>query len=139
MFFTTELASPEMLQRLGLEGEFYHMTFLPDLEIDTRLLSLQAKDFIKWLRKLIRQGGRKAQLCDQRNTPVEIWVKDVTGIDITFIAGGEVQVAGQTLHTEWTSISYYMFQEDGMMVVEAGKMLDAALLEQPEAHLIAQA
>ena len=103
---------------------------------------LQAKDFAKWLRKQIRENGRKAEVGSIQTCPVEAWVKEILGIEIGFICGGEIEVYNgnerQVLYTEWTSTSYYMMDEDGQMVIEAGKMLDIIALDDPEAYLIAR-
>lgn len=111
--------------------------------IDEGLMKLQAKHFVAWLRKQVRLYGRKADLCDQRHTPVEIWAADL-GYNICFIAGGEVEVndvSGKRIEfttSDWVNIGYYMYEEDGMMVTQAGKMLDVALLETSDAHLVSR-
>src|SRR5579859_2434409 len=111
---------------------------LPAARADIR--QLQAKDFTKWLRKIIREHGRRAVVGSQQRCPVEVWVQDVTGLHIGFISGGEVEIEGQVEveYTDWTSTTYYMFDEAGNMVVEAGKMLDIILLDNQEAYLIAR-
>lgn len=106
------------------------------------LNQLQAKDFAKWLRKQIRENGRKAEVGSIQICPVEAWVKEAAGIAVGFICGGEVEVYSgndrQVLYTDWTSTSYYMMDEEGQMVIQAGKMLDIINLDNPEAYLIAR-
>lgn len=146
--FTAELVDQELAQHLNLEGTFYHVIFLDDLEkeeqtIDAGLMNLQAKDFVKWLRKQVRLFGRKAEVGNAQVCPVEAWAQEL-GYNVSFICGGEVEVKnehGVCTHfttTEWTATSYYMYDEDGLMVTKAGKMLDVALLDVPEAYLIAR-
>jgi len=98
---------------------------------------LQAKDFIAWLRRIVREHGRKAEIGNENDCPVEVWAKEL-GFNIRFIAGGEVELEdGTLLTTEWASASYYMFREDGHMEVKAGKWLDIMTqCENPEAYLI---
>ena len=111
---------------------------LPIEHADIR--ELQAKDFAKWLRKQVRQYGRKAVVGSIQTCPVEAWVKEITGTEISFICGGEVEIEGQDekQYTDWTATSYYMMDEEGLMVVEAGRMLDIISLDDPEAYLIAR-
>ena len=110
---------------------------LPVEHADIR--ELQAKDFAKYLRKIIRQNGRKFEVGTNYICPVEAWVKEVTGLTIEFICGGEVELPGDIEEfTAWYSTTYYMFDEDGRMVIEAGKMLDIILLDDQEAYLIAR-
>ncbi len=105
---------------------------------------LQAKDFAKWLRKQVREYGRKAEVGSNQTCPVEAWVKDVCGIAIEFICGGDLIVCGeiayydQHLFTDWTATSYYMYDEEGQMVIQAGAMLDMIALDDPQAYLIAR-
>ena len=109
---------------------------LPEAHADIR--ELQAKDFAKWLRKQVRQYGRKAIVGSIQTCPVEAWVKEVAGIDIAFICGGEIEIEGRMEYTDWTATAYYMMDEEGLMVVEAGRMLDIISLDNPEAYLIAR-
>lgn len=90
---------------------------LPAARADIR--QLQAKDFTKWLRRIIRENGRCAVIGSQQTCPVEAWVKEVTGLRISFISGGEVEIEGQieVEYTDWISTTYYMFDEAGNMVV----------------------
>ena len=82
------------------------------------LNELQAKDFTKWVRGQVRQFGRRADIAD-----------------IQFSA---VEYKGQKLFSDWSSISYYMMDEDGMMELKAGRWLDICLLEDQGAYLIAR-
>ena len=102
---------------------------------------LQAKDFARWLRKQVRLCGRHAEVGSIQTCPVEAWVKEVTGIEIAFICGGEIEIEGRMdalEYTDWTATSYYMFDEEGQMVIEAGAMLDMIALDDPESYLIAR-
>src|SRR5690349_12653981 len=99
------------------------------------LNELQAKDFAKWLRKQIRVSGHRFEVGSIQVCPVEAFVKEITGVEIGFICGGEIEIRGderQVVTTDWTATSYYMMDEDGMMVIEAGKMLDIILLDDQE-------
>lgn len=100
---------------------------------------LQAKDFAKWLRKQIRQLGRNVQVGSIQTCPVEAWVAEVTGTKINFICGGEIEIEGQEMqYTDWTATSYYMMDEEGLMVTTAAAMLNVINLDKPEAYLIAR-
>src|SRR5713226_3733833 len=102
------------------------------------LNKLQAKDFVKWLRKQIRLYGRKAELCSPSDTPIEDWLQEL-GYSVSFIVGGELNLNNGTIVTSgWVNIGYYMNDEDGNMVVKADEMLKVAELEQCDAYLIAQ-
>jgi hypothetical protein len=96
---------------------------------------LQAKDFSKWCRKQVRQFGRKAEICNQQYSAVEIWLKEL-GIEAGFICGGEVEYERQRFTSDWQAIGYYMMDEEGMMETKAGRWLDICELENQEAYLI---
>lgn len=100
--------------------------------------NLQAKDFAKWVRKQVRQFGRKAEVANIQYSAVEMWLQELGFANVTFIAGGEVEVNGETLYTEWASCCYYMFNEEGLMETAAGRWLEIVNLEQPESYLIAR-
>lgn len=103
------------------------------------LQDLQAKDFAKWLRKQQRTFGRNVQVGSIQTCPVEAWVEEVTGTKINFICGGEIEVEGQPMqYTDWSATSYYMMDEDGLMVTTAAAMLNVINLDKPEAYLIAR-
>lgn len=103
------------------------------------LTELKAKDFAKWLRKQIRQHGRNIQVGSIQTCPVEAWVEEVTGMKINFICGGEIEIEGEAMqYTDWTATSYYMMDEEGMMVTTAAAMLNVINLDKPEAYLIAR-
>src|SRR5579884_2641046 len=56
--------------------------------------SLTAADFAKWVRKQVRQFGRKAEICNQQYSAVEMWLREL-GFVVSFICGGEVEVDGE--------------------------------------------
>lgn len=97
---------------------------------------LQAKDFAKWVRKQVQAFGRKGDICNQQESAVEVWLKEL-GIEAGFICGGEVEYNCQPLSSDFQAIGYYMFDEQGMMETKAGQWLDICSLENPEAYLIA--
>ncbi len=109
-------------------------------EVETHIVDinkLQAGDFQKWVRKQVRTNGRKTEIATIQFTAVEMWLKEL-GIEAGFIAGGEVEIDGQRVISEWTNIGYYMFNDDGLMELTAGRWLEIASLEQPEYLLIAR-
>src|SRR5581483_2508028 len=67
-------------------------------KIDAGLMKLQAKHFTKWLRKQIRQYGRRVEVGTEEQCPVEAWLAEL-GFSCKFIAGGEVELADGTLLT----------------------------------------
>ena len=97
---------------------------------------LQTKDFTKWVRRQVRQFGRKAEIANIQYSAVEMWLKELGFEDVVFISGGEVEVDGEKFFSEWTATSYYMFNEDGMMETAAGRWLDICQLDNQEAYLI---
>lgn len=102
-----------------------------------QLQVLQVKDFTKWVRKQVRQFGRKADICNQRYSAVEFWLQEL-GISAGFICGGEVCYGTDILPSGFQTIGYYMMDEEGMMEVKAGRWLDIVALENPENFLIAR-
>lgn len=106
---------------------------LPEAYADIH--ELQVKDFSAWVRKQARQFGRKAEICDQRYSAVEMWLKEL-GIDAGFVAGGEVNYNNQFLYSDFQNIGYYMFAEDGMMEVKAGRWLEICKFDNQEDYLI---
>ena len=99
---------------------------------------LQAKDFAKWVRKQVRQFGRNAEIASIQFSAVEMWLKELGFEHVTFIAGGEMEVNGSRLYSDWTNISYYMFDEEGLMELKASRWLEIANLERAEDYLIAK-
>jgi hypothetical protein len=117
------------------------MTTMTATATATRTIEqLQAKDFIAWLRRQVRTYGRKFEVGDQQHCPVEVWLAEL-GYQVIFIAGGEIELEdGRKLTTDWTSASYYMYNEEtNLMETKAGKWLDIMAYEAPEAFLITPA
>ncbi len=106
----------------------------PEKSVDIH--ALQAKDFTKWVRRQVRLFGRRADICNQRYSAVEIWLQEL-GIAAGFISGGEVTLDGQIIVSGWQAIGYYMF-DDGTMEVKAGRWLDICQSEDQEGFLIAR-
>jgi hypothetical protein len=111
-------------------------------EIPAELMSLTAGDFQKWLRKTIRKNGRKFEICDQSNSPIEIWLREL-GYNINFLCTGEMEwqhgAQRVELFSGWASLCIEIYrEEDGMMRTRAGEMLDVAMWEKPEEFLIAR-
>lgn len=96
---------------------------------------LQMKDFAKWVRKQVRLFGRKADICNQQYSAVEIWLHEL-GIDAGFLAGGEVSYEGEYLFSDWQACGYYMFNEDGRMETSAGRWLQIVEWDNQEDYLI---
>jgi nicotinamidase-related amidase len=99
--------------------------------------SLTAADFAKWVRKQVRQFGRKAEICNQQYSAVEMWLREL-GFVVSFICGGEVEVDGEWYVSDFQTIGYYMMDEDGMMEEKAGRWLDIVSLENLDGYLIAR-
>lgn len=97
---------------------------------------LQVKDFAKWLRKQARQYGRKAEIATVAKTAVEIWLAELGLGDVEFICGGEVHIGNEYLFSNWQGIGYYMFDEDGKMVLTIGEWLKIAETDLQEDYLI---
>jgi hypothetical protein len=97
----------------------------------SKLFALTCGDYQKWLRRQIRQYGRRAVVGNVQHHPIDLFVKERTGLDFTMLAGGEVEVTvdGKTYEfmTEAVSLAYYIFDDDGQMITTAGKALDMAL------------
>ncbi len=106
---------------------------LPEAKVDIH--QLQVKDFTKWVRKQVRAYGCRAEIANIRFSAVEMWLQEL-GIEAGFVCGGEVELDGQVLFSDWQAIGYYMMDEEGMMVIEARHWLDICLLENQDDYLI---
>jgi hypothetical protein len=113
-------------------------------ETPAKLMKLTAGDFQKWLRKIIRKHGRKFEIGDQCNSPIEIWLKEL-GYNINFLCTGEMEWQRDSvgscinLFSGWTSLCIEIYrEEDGMLRTKAGEMLDVAMWEKSEEFLIAR-
>lgn len=75
------------------------------------LNTLTVAQYIKWLKKNVRKYGRSAEFGNGRQNAVEVFVKDVTGIEIGFTASGEVEINGEICYmlSGWTDIAYYTY------------------------------
>src|SRR5258708_678889 len=82
----------------------------PDFSL---LHSLSVKDYQRWLRKQIRQHGRRFEIGDQLHAPVELFVEEITGLPVKFLAGSEVEVTvGKREWRFWSnaiSLCYYLY------------------------------
>jgi hypothetical protein len=84
--------------------------------------------YIKWLKKNARKYGRRAEFGNGRQNGVEVFVKEVTGIEICFTASGEVQINGEMYYmvSGWTDIAYYTYDDEEVFVTTFGKALKYA-------------
>jgi len=113
-------------------------TTSPDLTV---LHALTVGDYQRWLRKQIRAFGRRFEVGNVQRSPVDMFLRDATGLDCFLLAGGEVDVYGtdcrcQEFVTEAMSLAYHIFDDDGHMIVTAGKALDASRNERADALLV---
>lgn len=96
------------------------------------LNTLTVEQYIKWLKKNARQHGRSAEFGNGRQNAVEVFVKDVTGIDICFTASGEVEINGEICYmlSGWRDIAYYTYDgpenEEATFVTTYGQALKTA-------------
>lgn len=92
------------------------------------LNTLTVPAYIKWLKKNIRQFGRRAEFGNGRRNAVEVFVKEVTGVDIIFGASGQVEVNGEIgcFLSGWTDIAYYTYNDESVFVTTLGEALKYA-------------
>mgnify|MGYP001606118943 CR=1 FL=1 len=97
----------------------------------SKLASLTCGDYQKWLRKHVRQNGRRAIVGNAQHSPVDMFVKEQTGYDFLMLATGEVEVTvNNTTHrfmSDAVSLAYYLYDDDGEMIVTAGYALQMAM------------
>lgn len=93
------------------------------------LFALTCGDYQKWLRKQIRQNGRRAVVGNAQHSPVDVFVKERTGFSFLLLASDEIEVTvGNDTYYFMSAacLGYYLFDDDGEMIVTAGKALDVA-------------
>ncbi len=88
------------------------------------LRKLQAKDFAKWVRKQVRLNGRKAEICTTHKSAIDFWLEEL-GVRATFLCGGEIEINGQVVVSNWTNIGYY-FITDEVVETKASTWLEIA-------------
>lgn len=97
------------------------------------LNTLTVAQYIRWIKKNARQYGRGSEFGNGCQNAVEVFVKEVTGIVITFSASGEISVSGECamLLSGWSDVAYYTYddsngEEDAVFVTTFGKALKFA-------------
>jgi hypothetical protein len=100
----------------------------PDFSV---LKALTVGDYKKWLRKMIREHGRRYQIGTVHHHPVDMFVLNTTGLDFTLGATGEIEITANNqtyeLMSDAMSLAYYIYDDNGNLVTTAGKALDLAL------------
>jgi hypothetical protein len=76
------------------------------------LNTLTVEQYIRWLKKNIRKFGRRAEFGNGRQNAVELFVQDVTDVEITFTASGEITINGEIdmALSGWSDIAYYTYE-----------------------------
>lgn len=95
------------------------------------LLAITCGDYQKWLRKQIRENGRRFEVGTAQHSPIDIFVKERTGLDFLMLTGGEIEVTvnGKTheFTTDATDLAYYLYNDEHEFVVNAGEALKYAM------------
>lgn len=98
------------------------------------LQPLTVGDYQKWLRKQVRLYGRRAEVGTTLRSPVDLFVKEVTGLDYRLQASGDAEVYVGNVRYVLDGpqvLAYYLYNEDGLLITKAGAALDCAMLENP--------
>lgn len=93
------------------------------------LNELTVAQYIDWLKQNVRQYGRSAEFSDGRQSAIELFVFEKTGLEISVSASGEVSLDSHHFLCGWETACYYTYEDSNKFVKSYGKALQYAKLQ----------